>query len=106
MDAGTTQADSLLRSVEMPPWKNIAGHVAGGLTALLFIVSGVYKALDPYHFAQMLEQLLFPVRLAMPFTLALAVAELLAAVLVLVPRFRRWGSILASFLLLSFMIYM
>src|SRR5262249_39324252 len=84
----------------------LIGHAAAGLTALLFVVSGVYKALDPYHFAQMLEELLFPARLAMPFTLALAVAELLAAMLVLVPRFRRWGSILASVLLFSFMVYM
>ena len=90
----------------MPPWKNVIGHGAAAFTALLFIVTGVYKALDPYHFAQMLEQLLFPVALAMPFTLVLAVGEFLAAVLVLVPRFRRWGAILASLLLLSFMVYM
>src|SRR5262249_29378118 len=71
--------------------------------------------LDPYHFAQMLEQLrfagplehsIFPSQFGMPFTILLAIGELTAAVLVLVPRFRRWGAILASFLLLSFMVYM
>jgi len=90
----------------MPPWKNVVSHTAAAFTAILFIITGVYKAVDPYHFAQMLEQLLFPAQLSMPFTLALAVAELLTAVLVLVPRFRRWGAILASLLLLSFMVYM
>jgi hypothetical protein len=90
----------------MPPWKNVAGHLAAAFTAILFIITGVYKAIDPYHFAQMLEQLLFPAQLSMPFTLALGVGELLTAALVLVPRFRRWGAILASLLLLSFMAYM
>jgi hypothetical protein len=90
----------------MPSWKGAVNHVAAVFIALVFAVSGVYKALDPYRFAQLLEELLFPAALAMPFTLALAVAELMAATLVIVPRFRRWGGLLASLLLLSFMVYM
>jgi uncharacterized membrane protein YphA (DoxX/SURF4 family) len=99
--------------MEMPSWKSVAGHVAAAFTALLFLITGVYKALDPYHFAQMLEQLMQPVGWAKQFlpwsmgmTILLTIAELMAAVLVLIPRFRRWGAMHASALLVVFMLYM
>jgi uncharacterized membrane protein YphA (DoxX/SURF4 family) len=100
-----SSAADLPASLEMPPWKSVLSNVAAVLTAALFLLTGVYKIVDPFGFSRMLEQLLVPVSLSMPFTLLLAVAETFAAVLVLVPRFRRWGAWLASLLLLAFMIY-
>ena len=105
MDAGADAASPLGRSLEMPAWKNAANHIAAVATAAIFLFSGVYKAVDPFGFAKLAEELLVPIALSMPLALALAVSETLGGVLLLVPRFRRWGGILVSLLLLSFILY-
>jgi len=104
MHASTT-ASPLTGSVEMPPWKNLVSHTAALVVAFLFICAGVYKAIDPYKFANLAKNLLVPYDLTLPLALLLAVAETTAGVLILVPRFRRWGAILAGVLLLAFMAY-
>src|ERR1700722_3318767 len=104
MDASTT-AGPLSQSLEMPSWKNMAGSVAALFVAVLFIGAGAYKAVDPYRWSRMLEELLFPYQYSLPFTLLLAVGEMFGGVMILVPRFRRWGAVITSLLLLSFMIY-
>lgn len=104
MDASTA-ADPLSTTLEMPSWKTAAGHVAALLLALIFVTSGVWKALDPLKWSRFLEEFLVPISLSIPFTLALATAETFGGVLILVPRFRRWGSIIVSLLLVAFMGY-
>jgi len=99
-------AGSLSHVPEMPSWKNIGSHVAAFAIAFLFIVAGVWKATHPFQFAQMAEELLVPSQLSMALTLALAPTEILAGILILVPRFRKWGAVLAALLLVSFMAYM
>jgi hypothetical protein len=89
----------------MPSWKTIAGFVAALFVAVLFIGAGAYKAIDPYRWSRMLEELLFPYQYSLAFTLLLAVGEMFGGVLILVPRFRRWGAVITSFLLVSFMVY-
>jgi len=104
MDASTT-ASPLAGSVEMPSWKTLASHAAALFIGVVFITAGVYKALDPYKFANLAKNLLVPYSLTLPLALLLAVAETTAGTLTLVPRFRRWGAILAGLLLLAFMGY-
>jgi hypothetical protein len=89
----------------MPSWKTLVSHLAAAVVAFLFIAAGVYKALDPYKFANLAKNLLVWPGLTLPLALGLAVAETTAGVLILVPRFRRWGAILAGLLLLAFMGY-
>ena len=83
----------------------LVNHAAALVVAFLFICAGVYKAIDPYKFANLAKNLLVPIDLTLPLAISLAVAETTAGVLILIPRFRRWGAILASLLLLSFMGY-
>jgi len=83
----------------------MGSHVAAFLIALLFLSSGIWKATDPFRWAQFAEQLLVPAQLSMALTLFLSVAETLAGLLILVPRFRKWGAALAALLLIVFMIY-
>jgi uncharacterized membrane protein YphA (DoxX/SURF4 family) len=104
MDA-TTTVGPLERSIEMPQWKTLASHAAALVVAFLFICAGVYKAIDPYKFANLAKNLLVPYDLTLPLALLLAVAETTAGVMILVPRFRRWGAMLAGLLLLAFMGY-
>lgn len=90
---------------EMPAWKSIVGQVAAVLVALLFLAAGIFKIVAPFQVQQLFEQLLIPAQFSLPLVLTLGVFETMAGVLILMPRFRRYGGMLASLLLLAFMIY-
>ena len=92
-------------SFEFPAWKTGISGAAALLLALLFIVSGSWKLTDPFTWSQMLGQFRVPAALSLPFALLLGVGETYAGVLILVPRFRRWGSLLIGLLLVAFMAY-
>lgn len=94
------------RSLDLPGWKNAASHVAAFIIAILFLSSGIWKIIEPFTWRTMVEQLKAPYALSLPLTLALGIGETFAGVLVLMPRFRRWGASLAALLLIIFMIYM
>jgi uncharacterized membrane protein YphA (DoxX/SURF4 family) len=89
----------------MPAWKALASHAGAVFIAATFLLTGVYKAVDPYKFAALAKNLLVPYELTLPLAVLLAVLETTAGVLVLIPRFRRWGACLAGALLLAFMAY-
>jgi uncharacterized membrane protein YphA (DoxX/SURF4 family) len=75
------------------------------LLAILFFVSGAWKLTDPYLWSQALVEFRVTSALSLPGTLALGIGEMVGAVLILVPRFRRWGALLIGFLLVVFMVY-
>lgn len=86
-------------------WKTFAGHVAAVLVAVLFIASGVWKIMDPLAWSVRLTQLKFPGGLSVLAACIVGVLETYGAVLILVPRFRRWGAWLTGALLVAFMVY-
>jgi len=94
-----------LRAVELPGWKTRLSWVAAVLLAVLFLASGLWKISDTQAWAQRITQLKLPGALSVPLALLAGIAETLGAVLVLVPRFRRWGAILIGLLLIAFMGY-
>ena len=94
-----------LVSLDLPAWKKAIGGVFAVLLAMLFFVSGAWKLTDPYFWSQFLVELRMPSALALPAALAVGIGETVGAVLILVPRFRRWGAMLVGFLLICFMIY-
>ena len=104
--------DSLAAGNEMPllwrqtAWKSIAATVAAVLIGVLFLVSGVWKLTDPLDWTTKIEQFKVPYSVSLPFTLMLAVGETWGGLMILIPRFRRWGAILLSALLVAFMAYM
>lgn len=104
MEASTT-ASPLPQSLELPGWKSLASHAGAIFIAGVFLLAGIYKAVDPYKFAALAKNLLVPYSLTLPLALTLAVLETTSGILVLIPRFRRWGAILAGMLLLGFMGY-
>ncbi len=91
--------------IDFPAWKRAIGGTAAILLAILFFASGCWKLTDPFWWAQMLSEFRVPSDAALPFTLALGVGETFSAVLILVPRFRRWGSWLIALMLIGFMAY-
>jgi uncharacterized membrane protein YphA (DoxX/SURF4 family) len=94
-----------IASFDLPAWKKVIGGVCAVLLAILFFVSGAWKLTDPYTWSQALVEFRLPGVLALPGAIALGIGEMVGAVLILVPRFRRWGALLIGFLLLVFMIY-
>jgi uncharacterized membrane protein YphA (DoxX/SURF4 family) len=91
--------------VDLPTWKKGIGGVCAVLLAILFFVSGAWKLTDPFTWSQYLVEFRLPSALALPGALAVGTGETLGAILILVPRFRRWGAWLIGFLLVVFMIY-
>jgi uncharacterized membrane protein YphA (DoxX/SURF4 family) len=86
-------------------WKKAVGSVCAVLLAIVFFTSGAWKLTDSFRWSQALAEFQVPAALTLPGTLALGIAETLGAILIVVPRFRRWGAWLVSGLLVMFMIY-
>jgi uncharacterized membrane protein YphA (DoxX/SURF4 family) len=94
-----------LASLEFPGWKTALSWVAAILLALLFLLSGLWKVTDAQGAAVRMAQARVPESLSLAAALVFGILETLGGVLLLVPRFRRWGSILTGFLLLAFLAY-
>jgi len=92
-------------SLDLAKWKRVVGTVLAVLLAFLFIVSGGWKLTAPFTWAQLVGQLRVPAQLALPLSILSGVGEVLCGVLIFVPRFRRWGSLLMSLMLVAFMVY-
>jgi uncharacterized membrane protein YphA (DoxX/SURF4 family) len=85
--------------------KAAASATAALVLSLVFLASGIWKVTDLNGTAERVIQLLVPVPLSLPAAFAAAVAETFAGVLLLIPRFRRWGAWLAALMLIVFMAY-
>ena len=79
------------RSFDLPAWKTIVGHVAAISVAIIFLATGIAKMVVPFLVQTMFEQLLVPVWGSMPLVILLGIFETLGGILVLMPRYRRWG---------------
>jgi uncharacterized membrane protein YphA (DoxX/SURF4 family) len=91
--------------LEMPAWKSALGTISAVIVSVLFVVAGVWEILDPLEGAARLAQAHVPESLSVPAALLLGIGNTIAGVWILVPRFRRWGALLASLLLAVFIGY-
>ncbi len=82
--------------------KRTVAAVGAVLLAIIFLVSGGWKVLQPYQTGELLEQAQVPAGLGTAGAAALGTVELLTAFLLLTPRYRRWGGLLGSALLIFF----
>lgn len=82
--------------------KRTAAAVAAILLAIIFLVSGGWKVLQPFKTGEVLEQAQVPAGFGAWGAAALGTVELFAAFLLLAPRYRRWGGLLGSALLVFF----
>jgi uncharacterized membrane protein YphA (DoxX/SURF4 family) len=106
MDDSMAQGNALASPDVAAPWKTWAGWVCAVLLALLFLVSGIWKLVDPLATEQRMVQMLFPRQIALLVAIGVGLMEAWGGVMILVPRWRRWGAWLCSLLLLAFMVYM
>jgi uncharacterized membrane protein YphA (DoxX/SURF4 family) len=83
-------------------WKRMVAMVSAILLGLVFVVSGGAKVLLPFQAGEVLEQSKVPSGLGVLGAATLGTLELFAAFLLFVPRFRRWGGLLGSVLMIFF----
>ncbi len=91
--------------LDRPGWKTTLNWGSAILLALLFLASGIWKVTDPQGAAVRMAQARVPESLSLAAAVLFGIAETVSGVLVLVPRFRRWGAAAAALLLIAFMAY-
>jgi uncharacterized membrane protein YphA (DoxX/SURF4 family) len=94
-----------LSPLDLPGWKTALNWVSAILLAVLFLASGLWKITDAQGAAVRMAQAKIPESVSLIAAIVFGIVETVAAVLVLIPRFRRWGSILTGLLLLAFLAY-
>jgi uncharacterized membrane protein YphA (DoxX/SURF4 family) len=90
---------------EQRGWLAGVNWTAAILISAVFLLAGLWKITDPLGAGVRLAQARVPQDLSIPAALLLGVLETCTGVLLLVPRFRRWGAALGTFLLAVFMAY-
>jgi uncharacterized membrane protein YphA (DoxX/SURF4 family) len=86
-------------------WQTALNWTAAILISLVFLVAGIWKLTDPTGAGARLAQAKVPESLSVVAAVALGILETFTGVMLLVPKLRRWGSILGTLLLAVFMIY-
>jgi len=83
-------------------WKRTAATVCALVLGLVFLVSGGWKLVSPLKTGELLEQAQVPAGLGVLGAAALGVFEVLASLLLFLPRWRRWGGLLGAALMIFF----
>jgi uncharacterized membrane protein YphA (DoxX/SURF4 family) len=99
------QAETSLAPLAVPAWKNLLSWLSAILLGALFLASGIWKITDVQATAIRMGQARVPDALTLPAALFFGIAETVGAVLLFVPRLRRWGAVLLAFLLVAFLGY-
>lgn len=89
-------------SIDLAGWKRAVSIISAILLGLLFLISGGWKVTDPFATGELLVQAQVPSGWGTIGAAALGTIELFTAFLLFVPRFRRWGGMLAAALLVFF----
>lgn len=105
MNDSMAQPREEFAALELPGWKTALSWMAAALIALLFLASGLWKITDVQGAAMRMAQAKVPEALSQAAAVLFGIAETVGGVLILVPRFRRWGSIITGLLLVAFLIY-
>ncbi len=90
---------------DVPGWKSGLSWVSSILLCALFLLSGLWKITDVQGAAVRMVQAKVPESLGLAAALACGIAETVGAVMILVPRLRRWGAVVLGVLLLAFLGY-
>jgi uncharacterized membrane protein YphA (DoxX/SURF4 family) len=91
--------------LEIATWKQWSATVCAFALAAIFLVAGFWKLSDPLATSAKMTQALIPGPLALSVALLAGITEAWAGVLVVVPRWRRWGAWLCGLMLFAFMVY-
>jgi uncharacterized membrane protein YphA (DoxX/SURF4 family) len=104
-DGIAVPSDGFIPLVEQRSWLNWLNWLCAILISIVFLAAGLWKITDPIGAAVKLAQLRVPESLSVFTATSLGTVETFTGVLLLIPRFRRWGSISGSLLLVAFMVF-
>ena len=104
-DGVVLDRESSIPFEEAARWEGLLNWTAAILIAAVFLAAGLWKITDPVGAAVRLAQARVPESLSILAAVGLGTLETFTGVLLLVPRFRRWGAAMGSFLLLAFMAF-
>ena len=90
---------------DAPGWKTVLSWVSAVLLCALFLLSGLWKITDVQGTAVRMVQAKVPDSLGLAAALFFGIAETVGAVMILVPRMRRWGAMLLGGMLVVFLAY-
>ena len=79
-----------------------AAAICACLLGVIFLVSGAWKMLQPFTTGELLEQAQVPAGLGVLGAATLGIIEVFAAFLLFTPKYRRWGGLLGSALIIFF----
>ena len=99
------QAPPASLRLDRPAWQAMAGWVCAVLIGGLFLIAGVWKLSDHLGAAARMTQALVPASLSVFTAIFFGMAEVFSGVLILIPRYRRWGAWLISLMLIAFMVW-
>jgi uncharacterized membrane protein YphA (DoxX/SURF4 family) len=105
MEDSAAPPDGMLMHLELSRWKTTIGWISAILISILFLISGLWKITDIPGWAVRVSEFKIPASMSLAAAIGFGVAETFAGVLILVPRFRRWGAWLVALLLVGFMAY-
>ena len=105
MDDSIAQAHPPARLLAVPAWKGVLSVSSAVVLALMFMLAGVWKIIEPFDAAARMVQAKVPADLGLATAITFGIVETFGAVLLLVPRFRRWGAWVTGILLVAFMVY-
>jgi uncharacterized membrane protein YphA (DoxX/SURF4 family) len=91
--------------LDVPRWRTAVGWAAALGLGLLFLLSGLWKVTDAQGAAVRMAQARVPEWLSLWAAIGFGILETVAGAMLLVPRLRRWGTILSGGLLLIFLAY-
>ncbi len=90
---------------EIEGWRMWVGTASAVVLGVLFVVAGIWKLSDPVSTEARMVQALVPPALALAVALTAGIVETWSGVLLMVPRWRKWGAWFCGVMLLVFMVY-
>lgn len=105
MNDSMAQLSPALVRTDAPGWKSVLSWVSSLVLCGLFLVSGLWKITDVQGTAVRMMQAKVPESLGLAAALFFGIVETVGAVMILVPRLRRWGAVVLGALLVVFLGY-
>jgi uncharacterized membrane protein YphA (DoxX/SURF4 family) len=105
MNDSMAQLSPGLVRTDAPGWKSLLSWVSSLVLCGLFLLSGLWKITDVQGTAVRMVQAKVPDSLGLAAALFFGIVETVGAVMILVPRLRRWGAVVLGALLLAFLGY-
>jgi uncharacterized membrane protein YphA (DoxX/SURF4 family) len=105
MNDSMAQASPGLVWTDAPGWKSALSWISSVALCALFLLSGLWKITDVQGTAVRMVQAKVPEQWGLAAALFFGIVETVGAVMILVPRLRRWGSLVLGAMLLAFLVY-